>query len=102
MSKAITPVLPPDAVYPNIRFYARPKGGHIHSNRNCPMLNGGQFEHYEYCSVSLEGAEQRTLKVCPCVNDTLHSHHRLTIYSVRSLVKASGWKIQVGNSNGQE
>lgn len=85
-------VLPHDSVYPNIRFYARPKGGHIHSNRNCPMLNNGQFDHYGYHLVSFGEAKRRSLQVCACVNDTLHSHHRLTLTDVEELVRRLGWK----------
>ena len=91
MSK--TPILPHDETYPTIRFYARPRGRHIHSNRNCPMLNDGQFEHYRYHPISFGEAKRRGLQICACVNDTLCSHHRLIISSVEILVKKCGWKV---------
>lgn len=92
MNETIKPILPPDNTYPTIRFYARPRGGHIHSNRNCPMLNNGQFEHYGYHPISFEEAKKQNLQVCSCVNDTLCSHHRLTIPGVEALVKKCGWR----------
>ena len=82
-------------VYPEIIFYARPKGEHIHSNKNCPLLREGQFEYYKYEPITLVDAGFRALRVCACVNDTLCDHHRLTISSVKRIVRKARWKVKI-------
>lgn len=90
--KEVKPVLPPDLPYPQVRFYARPGGRHFHTNKNCPMLNGGQYEHYKYKPITLDEVEKKWLETCACINDTLCSHFRLTVVSVRSLLRRCGWR----------
>jgi hypothetical protein len=64
----------------NIKYYARPDGGHIHSNITCPMLDGTQFKEYGYKEINLHEAERRNLIPCTCVYKDLGTKNtRLTI-----------------------
>ena len=55
-----------------MKFYARPKGCHIHSSLICPMLNGEQFKYYKYKEISLDEAAKRNLELCLCVYEDLY------------------------------
>jgi len=77
----------------DIIFYARKGGNHIHSSKECPMLEGKQFEHYKYKEISLDDAQKQGLEICPCINKTFNSHHRLTVSSVRSLCRRMNAKL---------
>jgi len=69
-----------------IKFYARPGGSHIHSSKDCTMLEGGQFDHYKYKEITVEEAKALGLHVCPCVNKTFNSHHRLKVHDIKRLL----------------
>lgn len=76
-----------------LSLYARPGGGHIHTSKECPMLEGPQFEHYKYREISIEEAKKRDLLVCPCVHKTFGSHHRLTLPNIKVLAKRLGYEL---------
>lgn len=47
-------------------IYARPNGWAYHLDRNCTMLEGGQFEHYQYTKITPEDINHRHLVPCVC------------------------------------
>lgn len=49
-----------------MKYYARSNGRHYHVSLECPMLNGGQFEHYGYKEVSQREIKKHKLWPCPC------------------------------------
>ena len=63
----------------NIKFYARPNGGHIHASLKCPMLDGAVFKELGYEEVALEEAQKRGLSPCRCVNEAFNPKRPLTI-----------------------
>lgn len=56
---------------PSIELYARKGSLNFHSNKECPMLNNGQFEHYQYKQISIQEVEQKELNPDICVYKTL-------------------------------
>lgn len=48
------------------KLYARPDGWHYHTDRNCPMLAGGEFERLGYKEITLKQAKKRRLNPCAC------------------------------------
>jgi hypothetical protein len=67
-------------------FYARSGDRHIHSNKECPVLVGGQSEHCGYKEISLDEAIKRKFDVCPCVfSDLGISGRRLTASEVKNM-----------------
>jgi len=68
-----------------ITFYARKGGRHLHCSKECPMLEGKQFEHYKYKEITLDEAQKRNLWICSCINKRFASHHRLTIPNLKRL-----------------
>jgi hypothetical protein len=67
-------------------FYARSGDCHIHSNKECPVLAGGQSEHCGYKEISLDKAIKRKFDVCPCVyRDLRVSGRKLTVMEVKSM-----------------
>ena len=50
--------------------YARPKGGHYHTNRNCSLLRGDAFEYFSYKKISIREAKKRKLAPCACAFKT--------------------------------
>lgn len=51
-----------------IKFYARPEGWHYHTDRNCSMLAGGDFERLGYVEITLKEAKKRKLRPCACAD----------------------------------
>ena len=49
-------------------FYSRPDGGHVHASKECPMLQGGDFEELGYEEITLNEARIRGLLCCSCMN----------------------------------
>ncbi len=52
-------------------LYARPHGSHVHSSKDCPMLNDGQFELMKYEEVSRNQVDRRKLRPCVCITESL-------------------------------
>lgn len=54
-------------------IFARPDGRHYHTNRNCTMLGGGDFEKMGYVKIDLEEVGTRELYPCHCVYKSVDS-----------------------------
>ena len=67
----------------SIRFYARPDGGHIHSDKECPMLKDGDFERLGYEEVSLDEARARKLMCCSCMDKVFKPRRRIVKKEVK-------------------
>jgi len=50
------------------KLYARPEGWHYHTDRNCSMLAGGDFERLGYVEITLKEAKKRKLRPCACAD----------------------------------
>lgn len=50
-----------------IKYYARPSGGHYHTNLDCSMLIDGQFEKLKYQEIPFVAINGRKLIPCSCV-----------------------------------
>ena len=50
-------------------YYARPDGGHFHSSKRCPLLDGGDFERLGYVEISAGEKKSRKLRECSCVDN---------------------------------
>jgi len=48
------------------KYYARPDGWHYHTDRNCVMLSGDQFDKLNYKEVTFNETLKRCLIPCPC------------------------------------
>lgn len=54
-----------------MKLYARPDGSHVHIDRGCLILAGGDFERLGYKEVTIGEARTRRLNVCPCTSKML-------------------------------
>jgi len=48
-------------------LFARPDGKHYHTDRNCPVLQQGNFEKLGYREVTLAEIMRGRLRTCSCV-----------------------------------
>ncbi len=46
------------------KLYARPGGWHYHLDRECPMLQGGDFEKLNYGEINAGDITKRHLNPC--------------------------------------
>ncbi len=46
-------------------IFARPDGWHYHLDKNCPMLQGGDFERLKYTRITRVELAKRKLWACP-------------------------------------
>lgn len=47
-------------------IFARPDGWNYHLDRNCSMLQGGDFERLGYVTIKQEEVKKRHLRPCLC------------------------------------
>ncbi len=50
----------------NTTIYARPNGIHYHLDRNCPILQSGDFERMGYIEIKQSEIKRRKLNPCVC------------------------------------
>lgn len=55
-------------------IYARPDGWHYHLDRNCSMLQGGDFERLGYITITLKAIKRRHLNPCICCYEDFRPH----------------------------
>jgi hypothetical protein len=71
-----------------MKFYFRPKGGHIHASRDCSMLNEGQFESLGYREYT-PYERDNWLRACTCFYSALRINkgHHLDSNTIKELIK---------------
>lgn len=67
---------PPDNFTNHIQVYARTKGDHFHIDRDCLLLQGKQFNDFNYRRITIDEAIENRLEPCRCVYETFPDHRK--------------------------
>jgi hypothetical protein len=78
------------------KIYARPGGRHYHLNRECPMLQGGDFERLGYIRITMAEVKKRKLNPCMCAYQDFTPHKPVPKYPPH---KSGKIKEQFGTDN---